>query len=466
MIILFIISVLWLLLIASWSLNPVLMPKIQLGFLNLPFWLIWYSDLTVRKAFGISKIERGHIACHEIAYKWSKLNHCGVKNFDMQAVAKFISLPIRPVRSFYFFAALVYPLLPLDMTGTKSESWARIYACFTYILNHHRIISRSEHFAKKYAEKLAHDLLLDQKHGLKILDERMRYIICAIMWELVFDEEPSELDLKTITELSQSISTAMTYNTDPDWTNRIHLCRSFMEQIRYHPKISILERDFKLTLQEMCTVVAMELFITPALEIGEIMSNLMSELAFDNTNLVQKISSDSEVMRYAVIATAHHYPALQALFRETSYVETDKDLTPCANWFHDTHVVEIQTHDIGESMQNKSIINDINHYISDRDDQKSLISEINTCMAFGKGSRICKGKELAIQIITAFLTTLYNELHQWPDVEISAGRKYAPFSSSHDRFYNVARRCLIADVHYNVDKLFGRLDLQRFQCKL
>ncbi|CAF4913810.1 unnamed protein product [Rotaria sp. Silwood1] len=173
----------------------------------------------------------------------------------------------------------------------------------------------------------------------------------------------------------------------------------------------------------MCTVVAMEFFITPALEIGEIMSNLMMELIFDDTDLIRKVSCDSNVMRYAIMTTAHHYPALQAIFREIYYTEGNKNLTQCSNFFHDTHVLEIQTFDIVESMKSESIIDGINRYVSNDNHHRSSISEINTCMAFGRGPRICKGKELAIRIITTFLATLYTELDQWPNVELSAGRK-------------------------------------------
>ncbi|CAF1129223.1 unnamed protein product [Rotaria sp. Silwood1] len=286
------------------------------------------------------------------------------------------------------------------------------------------------------------------------------------MWELVFDLEASESDLQTISELTEAISTAFTYNIDPDWSKRIDLWLSFMEQIRHHPEIFILHKKFKLTAQEMCTVVAMEFFITPALEIGEIMSNLMMELIFDDTDLIRKVSCDSNVMRYAIMTTAHHYPALQAIFREIYYTEGNKNLTQCSNFFHDTHVLEIQTFDIVESMKSESIIDGINRYVSNENHHRSSISEINTCMAFGRGPRICKGKELAIRIITTFLATLYTELDQWPNVELSAGRKYAAFDSIDHRVYYWHRRCFVANVHYNIDKIFGKTDLQRFRCEL
>ncbi|CAF4382610.1 unnamed protein product [Rotaria socialis] len=56
----------------------------------------------------------------------------------------------------------------------------------------------------------------------------------------------------------------------------------------------------------MITVVAMELFITLALEIVEVMSSLIIELV-------------SDPMRYAITTTAHHYHVLQVMFHEISY---------------------------------------------------------------------------------------------------------------------------------------------------
>jgi hypothetical protein len=462
----FVISLLWLLLVAPWSLNPRLIPKIQFGFLDFIFRLFWYSRLLAAKAFPLSKLQRPPIGCHRIARNISKLNCDDIKSFDMEIVANFISLPTRPNRSFYFFSGFVLPFLNLDLIGNKSESWNRMYACFNYILNQHKMVLRSEQIANNYAEKLAHSLTLNQERPFKISDERLRYIFCAIMWELVFDSEPSESDLITITKLTQTISTMFTYNLDPDWSKRIDLYLSFMKQIRCHPEMLMLQNNFKLTSQEMCTVVAMELFITPAIEMAEVMSNLMTELAFDNTDLIRKTSCDSDIMRYAIIATAHQYPVFQVMFREISYEEGDKNLTACSNLFHDMHVVEIQPPDIVESIKNESIIDAINRYICNRDHHKSSISEINTCMAFGRGPRICKGKELAIKIITAFLTTFYTELNGWPNVELSAGRKYTAFSSFNHRLYYLSRRCWIADVHYYLDKLFRRSALQRFQCQL
>ena len=52
----------------------------------------------------------------------------------MKQVTEYISLPTRSNRSFYFFVGFVYPLLPLDLTSNKSDSWNRIYTCFNQIL--------------------------------------------------------------------------------------------------------------------------------------------------------------------------------------------------------------------------------------------------------------------------------------------------------------------------------------------
>ena len=87
-------------------------------------------------------------------------------------------------------------------------------------------------------------------------------------------------------------------------------------------------------------------------------------------------------------------------------------------------------------------------------------------MAFGKDPRVCKGKKLAIKIITSFLTTLYLELDQWLNVDISAGRKCSPFHSVNHRLYYFNRRYLIADVQYFLDKISRKSTLQRFECYL
>ena len=246
---------------------------------------------------------------------------------------------------------------------------------------------------------------------------------------------------------------------------RIDLCRAFMKQIECYPEIFEHQKNFKLTSQEMCTVVAMEFFVTPALEITEVMSNLITDLEVDDTDLIQKISCNVELMRYAVIASAHRYPVLQSMFREISYKDMEKNVTPCSNPSHDTHVLEIQTAGIAESIRSDSLSNDINRYITSMNNENSTISEQNTCMAFGKGPRICKGKELAIKIITEFLTTFYTELNQWPHIEISAGRKYAAFDSPEYRLYRWNRRSWIAKVLYRLDIFLNKTDLERFQCQ-
>ncbi len=452
-------SLLWLLLLAPWSFYPAFVPKIQIFFLGLIFYPFWCTKQLMSKVFPRFKLASSTIGCHKIACDSGK-------SFDMELVAQLISLPSRSHRSFYFFVGFVYPLLPLDLTGNKSESWNRIYACFAYILNRDKLIVRSEYIAQKYAIEFARELLVNREQQLKISDAKLRYMICTIMWELVFDSEPNESDLKTIIELTESISRSFTYNIDPDWSNRISLCVSFMKQMRDYPNILALQRDFKLTSQEMCTVIAMELFITPALEIVEVMSNLMTELTFEHNDLIRKLSNDPNLMRYAIIATAHRFPVLQAIFREYPYVKGDPYLTPCLNLFPDIHTVEIQTQAISQSLKNESIIFDINRYISNLNNQESTVSEINTCMAFGKGPRVCKGKELAIKIITSFLTNLYFELDQWPNVDISAGRKCSPFHSVNHRLYYFNRRCWIADVQYFIDKISRKSTLQRFECYL
>jgi hypothetical protein len=448
-------SLLWLLLLAPWNFNPRFVPQIQIFFLHLIFNLFWYTKQIIAKVFPRFKLASAAIGCHKITCD-------GDKSFDMKLIAQLISLPTRSHRSFYFFVGFVYPLLPLDLTSNKSESWNRIYACFVYILNRDKLIVRSEYITQKYAIEFARK----SRTQLKISDAKLRYMICTIMWELVFSSEPNESDLKTIIELIESISRSFTYNMDSDWSNRISLCVSFMEQMRDYPKIITLQNDFKLTSQEMCTVIAMELFITPALEIAEVMSNLMTELTLEHTDLIRKLSNDPNLMRYAIIATAHRFPVLQAIFREYPYVKGDQYLTPCFNLFSDIHAVEIQTQAISQSLKNESIIFDINRYISNVNNQESTVSEISTCMAFGKGPRVCKGKELAIKIITSFLTNLYLELGQWPNVDISAGRKCSPFHSVNHRLYYFNRRCWIADVQYFLDKIYRKSTLQRFECQL
>ncbi|CAF4143572.1 unnamed protein product [Rotaria magnacalcarata] len=418
------------------------------------------------KILSLSKLEGAPIGCHKITPTILESNGKDIKEFDMGTVSKFISLPIRPHRPFYFFAAFVYPMLPLDFIGNKSEIWDRIYACFTHVMNSKKIVSRSEQIATKYAMTFVEELKLRQSQKLEISDKRLRDIICAIMWELVFESEPTESDLKNIIELTQSISSAITYNCEPNWSQRIASCLSFLKQIQSNPEVQLLQKDYKLTNQEICTVFTMELFVTPALEIGEVMANLMKVLVAHNADLVEKVSYDSDLMRYAIIATAHRYPVLQVIMREVPNADNNKHLTKCINLISDVHVAEIQTQIVAECHGSKSVIDDINHYISIKNYDESSISEIDTCMAFGRGQRICKGKELAIKTITSFLTTVYKELHQWPDVEISAGRKYTAFNSFDHRLYYWYRRWLIANVHYHCDKLFRRSELHRFQCHI
>ena len=454
------------LLAASWG-HCVLVPKLQLWSLSLIFGVFWYVRLFTAKLLRLPQLQGAPLGCHKLVHSESRVNGEFTKKCDMKLVSKYISLPTRPYRSFYFFAAFVYPLLPLDLTGNESRSWERIFGCFQYIMDRENIVLRSELVAAKYATKLIRELQLDSTQECKVSDEQLRSLVCAIMWELIFTVEPTEADLASITQLTQSISVTFTYNIDPNWLQRITLCRAFMKQVKQHSDLISLQRDFGLSSQELCTVIAMEFFITPALEIVEAMSNLILEMSSNKNDLVKKISCDSRLMRYAVTVVAHHYPVLQAIFREIPVVANDKGLTQCSNLFHDTHTLEIQSPDIANSLNRELITEDINNYISNGNyDEEQFFSATKTCMAFGKGQRICKGKELALRIITSVLTTFYHELSRWPDVEISTGRKYSAFESFQNRLYYWYRRCWIADVLYYFDRQFGKNNLERFRLDL
>jgi len=443
-----------LLIVVPWSFNPRYIPQYQNYLLGLLFTPFWHLRLALCHIFFRFKTVTADIGCHKLSFN---------SNIDMKQVTEYISLPTRSNRSFYFFVGFVYPLLPLDLTSNKSDSWNRIYACFNQILNRNKIVSRSESITKRYAKEFVNQI---EDHS-NLSDERLRYILCSIMWELVFDVEPQESDVEIIVNLTESISRCFTYNIDPDWSNRIDLCKKFLKQIEQYPDIARLKDDFHLTTQEFCTVIAMEFFITPALEIGEVLSNLMTELRNASIDLKRKLATDSNAMRYAILTTAHHYPVLQAIFREISYETNDNKLTPCRRFFSDSHTVEIQTQSIAQSIKNESIIcENINRFISNKTEEETLVSDSNTCMAFGKGPRICKGKELAIRIINSFLSTIYLELDRCPNIDISSGRKCTPFRSIDDRLYYFNRRCWIADVQYLSDKICQRYNLERFSCHL
>lgn len=453
----------WLCIAAPWRLHPWLVPKIQHQFWNLLYPIFWYSHLAVTKMFSLPKLKGAPIGCHKVAPLIQQSNSTHGNIFEMESVAKLISLPTRPHRSFYFFAPFIYPFLPLDFIGNKCEAWNRVYASFNHIMIREKVVSRSEQITIKYAMKLAEELKMQGKENFKIKDRYLRDMICAIMWELVFGSEPKESDVKIIAELTQIISSSLTYNMDPDWSGRIELCTLFLEKIHSHADVQTLENEFKLTKQELCTVYGMEFFVTPALEIGEVMTNLIAELANKDNDLVQRVSYDADLMRYAITVTAHHYPVLQVIMREVSCPESYKDLTKCINLISGEHVLEIQAQIIAEANKNRSVFNDIINYSSVQNADRPTISDVETCMAFGKGQRVCKGKELSIKMISSFLRTIYDELGQWPIIEITAGRKFTAFYSFDLRLYRWYRRWMIANVHYHCDKLLRRPDLYRFQ---
>ncbi|CAF3116536.1 unnamed protein product [Rotaria socialis] len=456
----------WLCLVASWSVNPRLVPKIQHVFLNSIFIIFWYSKLTIEKIFPLAKFEGAPIGCHKIIQIQSESNVTKKKCFDLKTVSKFISFPTRPHRPFYFFAAFVYPMLPIDLMGNQSDTWDRIYTCFTHIMNRKKVVASSEQITAKYAAKLAKELKSNKSQRLVVSDRYLREILCAVMWQLVFETQPTESDLKNLITLSHSISKAMTYNQDPNWSERIDLCTALLKQLQSIPAVVQTQKEFNLTDQELCTVYAMEFFVTPSLEIGEVMANLMTILVNGKPDLIEKVVDDPDLMRYSIIATAHHYPPFQVVMREIPDVEKYKELTKCINLIPCGHALEIQTQIIAELNRNESVINHIDRCLADKSFVESADTEVETCMAFGKGQRVCKGKELAINVITSFLTTLYTELNQWPDVEITAGRKYKAFKTFDDRLYLWYRRWLTANVLYHFDNFFRRPAVHRFRWEI
>ena len=445
------------LLLVPWSLNPCLIPALQTRFLRLvyrPFWnlrvALSFIDPPIRTATAA-------IGCHKLLVSSSNTEK---SVYDMKLVLERISLPNRSKRSFYFFAGFVYPLLPLDLTGNQSATWNRINACFSYVLNYRKILTRCNSVAHRHAVKLAEQISVTSRTGLTVCDEKIRYAICSMMWELVFDCEPSEPDLSLIIDLTESISQCFTFNLDPDWSDRMKTCKKLMQLFRSYPDMVSLENEFKLTTQEMCTVIGMEFFVTPALEIGEVMSNMMTELARASQELKKNISSDPQLMKYTILLVAHRYPVLQAIFREVNNEKLDSYVTDCFNWFKIEHTLEIQTQTIAQTLEHDSIIDHLQRFSADQQE----ISDEQTCMAFGRGPRACKGKELAIKVITMFLSTLFDELNEWPIIEISSGRKCTPFRSRDERLFHFNQRCWIADVQYIVDQFFQRSELERFRC--
>ena len=170
----------------------------------------------------------------------------------------------------------------------------------------------------------------------------------------------------------------------------------------------------------------MEFFVTPALEIGEVVSNILKEYK-DHPEILECAVKDKKYLRAVILAIACKYPVLQHLFR----VVDGKDMP---------YRIDTEVADKTDLQFNP-------------EDFLSNSPPPYQWRSFGSGPRACKGRVLAIKIIESIIQAIYTKFGRWPKVEISSGRRVHPSVSSYERFLRIQRRAWVGRVFYRIDKV-------------
>ncbi|NEQ74041.1 MAG: cytochrome P450 [Okeania sp. SIO2C9] len=343
-----------------------------------------------------------------------------------------IRQPSRPVGIEYFFAGFVYPFLPLDLSGSDTPSWQRIMQGFKAIMSHFELEDRCGAIARTQVYKLPN---LGEE---SVKDSILRSLIVDIMWCAILDVETKddswELNTKQVLyNLIEDICCCFTENLDPDWKQRLewckHLAHFFEEGGKNSSNLDFLVQlrvTYSLSMQEWLTAIIMEFFVTPALEIAEVVTNIFQEYE-DHPEILERAVKDEKYLRAVILAIACKYPVLQTMFR----VADGKDVP-----YH----INVEVADQTDLQFNP-------------EDFCSNSPPPYQWIGFGSGPRVCKGRILAINIIESIIQAIYTKFEGWPKVEISSGRRVHPSVSLDERFLRLYGRAWIGRVFYRIDKV-------------
>lgn len=339
---------------------------------------------------------------------------------DPSSCEKIICLGTRSKDSWYFFTGFVYPLLPLDLMSNKWDSWGRIMRAFTHMISLTRLVSRCGDITVKCTKEMI------LQSDTPIDDIQVRKCICRVFWELVFNEQADDEKLEPILELVNDISECFTLDTNPDWKERMRLMNDILDIVGGYDIFVRIKEKYSLSTQEALTVFIMEFFVTPALEISETVSNIT--LHNNTPSHVHEAATDAGYMKDCIYSAASMYPVLQFIFRETP----------------DAGTIQIPAEKMSSSIDDTNV-----------SDYKWL--------AFGRGPRSCKGRDVAIVLIHNMLTTMSQELGCWPKIGVSAGRKFRPFKTETERIALFNERIQIGKTMVSIDSFLGRQKGERFE---
>jgi hypothetical protein len=344
-----------------------------------------------------------------------------------------LQCPVRPMGMQYFFADFVFPFLPLDLTGSHVPSWERIMQAFKEIISERQIEAKCRLITK---EQVYNSLNIQT---LSISDHLFRKLVVDIMWvSVVCPDNPGtqeEIIIKeSIYRIVQDISYCFTENINPDCQQRIlwskefyHSFKHFLENTKNGAFLLQLEQQHSLSIQEWLTLIVMEFFVTPALEIGETVTNLIKEYE-DKPEILHHAINDEKYMNAAIYSIVCKYPVIQSMFRMVEGTKTS---------YHVAVDVAAEQNSLKFQPEN-FLTNECSSY---------------KWMAFGSGSRICKGRVLAVNITSEIIRAIYNKYGKWPQVEVSSGRRVHPHVELDERFFRLHSRAWSGQVLYSLDQI-------------
>lgn len=401
--------------------NP-LIPKLQMEILSFTFRILWLfrrQDKYQQPTF--IKSEK-----YILPTTPEELNHTE-KNI--------LQLPVRPMGMQYFFVGFVFPFLPLDLSGSDVPSWERIMQAFKKIMSERQMEARCTSITKEQV----YNFLNIQTPS--IADSLFRKLVVDIMWiNLVCSNNyhsQEEIMIKEhLYKIIEDISYCFTENINPDWSHRISWSKQFYQNFgQYLEKnndgkfLLNLQHKYSLSIQEWLTVIVMEFFVTPALEIGEIVTNLLKEFE-EQPEILHRAVHDEKYMNAAIYYIACKYPVIQSMFR---FMEDTKSSCHIA--------VDVLAEKTNFQFQPDSFLT--NEYSSYK------------WMAFGSGSRACKGRVLGLKITAEIIRGIYTKYGKWPQVEVSSGRRVHPHAALDERFCRLHGRAWSSQILYAIDEIIN-----------
>ena len=305
-----------------------------------------------------------------------------------------INYSTRPNEGYYILYKFFFPLLPLDIMGNECKTWEKIYKTFMSFLSKHRFVQNSS----KIIERLLDEFW--KKNGKsKQMDElEVREIIGKMMWELIFKDVDYGKEFAEMIEITNEISRCITFNYPPEFNKRAKLLKGIVALAK-KTHLDILNEN-NLTNQEIATLYGMEFFVTPMLEMSETLCNTAKFLKETQKN-PEDIINNELLFKEFIIDIGGRFPVLQTFFRKKEenliVLRLDKMAASIARQVP----CPFNSPDTG-------------------------LSTSHCAFAFGAGPRICKGKQLALNVITAFIGYYFKHNNCIPDFRIRSGRLVSP----------------------------------------